>query len=56
MKAGRTSWRPSSLPKDEVDTIQGTKARRRLEEDLANVNLIIWVLNAISIVVLALAL
>ena len=45
-----------SLPKDEVDSFHRTKARKELESELANVNFIIWVLNAISIVVLALAL
>ena len=45
-----------SLPKDEVDSVHRTKARQELEDELANVNVILWVLNAISIVVLALAL
>ncbi len=45
-----------SLPNDEVDVFHHTKAQRRLDEDLANVNMIIWILNAVSIIVLALAL
>ena len=45
-----------SLPKDEVDSFHRTKAKQRLDDELANVNVIIWVLNAMSIVVLALAL
>ena len=39
-----------------MDSFHRTKAKQRLDEELANVNIMIWVLNAISIVVLALAL
>ena len=45
-----------SLPKDQVDAFHRTEARRRLDEELANVNMILWILNGISIVVLSLAL
>ena len=45
-----------SLPKNEVDSFHRTKARQRLNDDLTNANMVIWVLNATSIVVLALAL
>ena len=44
------------LPKDQVAAFHRTKARRELGEELANVNLIIWILNGTSILVLALAL
>jgi hypothetical protein len=44
------------LPKDQVFAVHRTKARKQLDEQLANVNLIIWILNGISIVVVALAL
>ena len=45
-----------SLPKDQVAAFHRTKARRQLDEELANINMILWILNGISIVVLALAL
>ena len=45
-----------SLPKDQVDAIHRTAARRSQKDQLANVNLILWIVNGISIVVLALAL
>ena len=45
-----------SLPKDQVDAFHRTAARRELAEELANIDVIIWILNGMSIVVLSLAL
>ena len=45
-----------SLPKDQVGAFHRTEARRELDEELANINMIIWILNLITIVVLTLAL
>ena len=45
-----------SLPKDQVDAFHRTEARQEVDEELANVDMIIWILNGSTIVVLALAL
>ena len=45
-----------SLPKDEVDVFHHSKAQRELNEDRANVDMILWILNTMTVVVLALAL
>ena len=44
-----------SLPSEEVNVWHRSRADRELDEDLANVNMIIWVLNAVSIIVISLA-
>ncbi len=45
-----------TLPTTEVGVNYATKVRRNVDNELENVNTIIWILNAISIVVLTLAL
>ena len=45
-----------SLPKDEVFVVHRSKARQNFEDLTTNIDTIIWVLNAMSIVVIALAL
>lgn len=45
-----------NLPKGEVGAFHRTEARQELDEELANINMILWILNGISIVVLSLAL
>ena len=45
-----------SLPNDEVSVIYRSKARRNFERLSANIDTILWILNAMSIAVMALAL
>ena len=45
-----------SLPKDEVFVVHRSKARQNFEDLTTNIDTIIWALNAMSIVVIALAL
>lgn len=45
-----------SLPKDEVFVVHSSRARRNFESITANVDTILWMLNAVTIAVIALAL
>jgi len=45
-----------SLPKDEVFVVHRSRARRNFESITANVDTILWMLNAVTIAVIALAL
>ena len=45
-----------SLPKDEVFVLHSSRARRNFESMKANIDIILWMLNAVTIAVIALAL
>lgn len=45
-----------SLPKDEVFVVHSSRARRNFESMKANIDTILWILNAMTIAVIALAL